>query len=1287
MLAIIGFGWFGAGGCWRGVVGRWVGVGVGLVVGCLVWCGVVFGAQGHSFGSSFGVPCAVEPCGPGTLKEPDGLALNTSSEGPGAGDVYVVDHALGRVERFDSAGTFLGEFAGPSGAGSGSLVSGSSRIEGVVATSGAFTVGEELTAPGLPAKTMITVVPEPGVLEVSQPATASELAVLSASQTLEGPTQVAVDSSSEASDPSAGDVYVIDRGHLAIDKYTPEGEYLGQITGFTPGEPFTKVEGVAVDPTGQLWVAAEDSEGDRGVAVFDNAVPNVVTGQFFQIEGLSFQGSGLALAGGEAFYAHYEAFHVHSVYRFVGSGVPVREVGFAGVPLGFGVEPGGEDLYVSVAGGVERFAASDSSLVEKFGAGHLLGGGGVAVNAAGTVFVADGAAGVVDVFPLEVPGAPTVESVGVADVSASSATFTAGVNPRGAASAYHFEYGRCPTLETCSTAGFEASVPAGGGTLPADFLVHDVPPVHVQGLVEGSAYHVRVLASSTLGAAEAQERTFTTQSVGGGTKLLDGRQWELVSPADKHGALVESIGEEHVTQASADGQAFTFLTDAPTEPEPKGYANLVQVLAGRGAGGWQATDIAGPHVGIAGFGRGQEFRFFSEDLGVGVIQPIGAFTPGLSAAASEQTAFLRETFIAGNVDEPCINGAATSCYAPLVSGCPAEGTPCAAAVAEHANIPAGTVFGEAQECPPEGKEPACGPQFVGASPDSKHIVLTSKTPLTAGALPESLYEWSTGHLTLISVLPDDEASGDLPVLGLGNAAARGAVSDDGSRVVWSQGVGGRHLFLRDVVRGETVELDAVQGGSVGGGPAPEFQFASRDGSRVFFTDSQPLTADSGASGAARDLFMCEVVVVGGVLSCVLSDLTPVVGGVSADVRNEVLGGSGDGSTVYFVANGVLAPGAKPGGCVGNTSARGAGCSLYVWHEGTVGLVARLSADDYPDWNGHDSSSTLARVVSRVSGDGRWLVFMSDVGLGGFDTRSVVGGAPVEEVYLFDLARGVSGGGGGVAPNPVCVSCDPGGGRPTGVEFGQFAGEGTDGGASIWGNGQLLGGSVPAWDSYMVARSLYQSRFLSGSGRVFFNSADSLVAGDVNGVGDVYEFEPVGVGGCVVGGVGFSGRLGGCLGLVSSGEAGGESGFLDASVSGGDVFFFTSGKLSGSDFDQSRDVYDAHECSVGVPCLVGGVVHPGACDSEESCKGSPGVQPDVFGVPASGTFSGAGNPPVSGVVKPPVKKVSRVVLLRRALRACQRKRARRRVVCVRRARARFGVRHTVGHVRVKMGVRG
>ena len=53
--------------------------------------------------------------------------------------------------------------------------------------------------------------------------------------------------------------------------------------------------------------------------------------------------------------------------------------------------------------------------------------------------------------------------------------------------------------------------------------------------------------------------------------------------------------------------------------------------------------------------------------------------------------------------------------------------------------------------------------------------------------------------------------------------------------------------------------------------------------------------------------------------------------------------------------------------------------------------------------------------------------------------------------------------------------------------------------------------MPGFTPYEEGRAIYQSRYLSNEGRLFFNSSDGLVPRDVNEQEDVYEFEPVGVG--------------------------------------------------------------------------------------------------------------------------------------------------------------------------------
>ena len=149
-------------------------------------------------------------------------------------------------------------------------------------------------------------------------------------------------------------------------------------------------------------------------------------------------------------------------------------------------------------------------------------------------------------------------------------------------------------------------------------------------------------------------------------------------------------------------------------------------------------------------------------------------------------------------------------------------------------------------------------------------------------------------------------------------------------------------------------------------------------------------------------------------------------------------------------------------------------------------------------------------------------------------------------------------------------------------------------------------------------------WLSASGgRVVFDSSEPLVAGDVNGVPDVYEWERQGEGSC---------RLAaGCVFLLSSGTSESGSWLAAESASGDDVFVVTRSRLTPEDGNEDFNLFDAR---------VGGV-QPQVPSSECSgvgCVSPPGAQP-VFTPPASVSFEGAGNfpPPVNVTTKPKPKK--------------------------------------------------
>jgi hypothetical protein len=527
---------------------------------------------------------------------------------------------------------------------------------------------------------------------------------------------------------------------------------------------------------------------------------------------------------------------------------------------------------------------------------------------------------------------------------------------------------------------------------------------------------------------------------------------------------------------------------------------------------------------------------------------------------------------------------------------------------------------------------------------------------------ENLYEWSAGTLRLVNILPDGvpaSEAGRLSDLGGGNHNLRNAISGGGSRVVFETTVGGsgRHLFVRDVGLGQTVQLDVPQAGIIGA-PGPEdpvFVDASSDGSRIFFTDTQRLTPASNAREEVPDLYVCEVSVVAGVLSCSLKDISGEVLGVD-------LGVDETGRYVYYAAGSPAAP------------------SLFVSDvvSGETRRVAELAPGDRPDWatNSGGNSQDLVQLTARVSGNGRFVVFMSAASLTGYDNRDAASGQPDEEVFLYDR----------VADSLRCVSCNPTGARPVGVldpptdkELPLLVDR-----PEVW-HGRWLAGSIGGWEQVDAAHALYAPRNLDNSGRVFFDSADGLVVGAANGKEDVYEFEPDGVGGCQL--------VAGCVGLISSGSSSEESAFVDAGGvgpgggEGEDVFLMTAAKLVGQDTDNARDIYDAHVCSGAVPCASGVVVVPPACNTSDSCRSAPMAQPDVFGPPASATFSGPGITTHVQVLAKTAGEV-RAERLAKALKACREKKKRaKRVLCERQARRAYAARAHKTSVKGRSSAKG
>lgn len=1195
----------------------------------------------HAYSSSFGS----EGTGEGQFSEPQGVAV--SEVGGASGEVYVVDEGNNRVEVFSSTGTFLSQFDGsaaPTGAFSapqwiavdnstnpldssaGDVYVTDSRhgvidkftangtyLGQITKGSGGSSLGT-LDGVGVDASGLVWAYQESGEIDSFSDKEPSE--ILSSRNSLAGGTAnagFAVD--------SKDDLYVVHRSRRIVAKLNSTGEVLAE-----PGEELGgegPKTGIAVDLSNNN-VYLDNGTSVGGFAADGSAV------ETFGSEELT-GGSGLAVdSASETIYVADRSADVVRVFDAVvvprvgtgeatdlqteGSatlngtvnpeGVPVTSCEFEyGPTASYGgtaecaPSPGSESTAVAVS-------ASLSGLAPEAIYHYRL----VAHSANGE------ARGEDRTFVTIVHPGVTEESF--SGVGSTTATVSAQINAGGLPATYHVEYG--------TSAAYGSSMP--GVSVGAPLNAVGVL-VQLTGLQPATTYHFRFIATNTLGTTGGADLTFTTaRSLGASASLLpDNRAYELVSSSSNNQNVYvpkngldpeEDIFLEFPFRASAEGDAVTYVSDPESEGGTgslgKGLGN--QYLAIRGLDGWESSDIQ-----PSGTTQGSRYEYFSSDLSVEIFKTEGVPIAGAVGAAPTgcNDLYSRAVRDAG--------------YSALFTSTQTPGS--------------------------------CGePFFAGSSVDGSHLLFETEAPLVQGAKEDerykyNLYDSSGGHVHLVDVLPDGKPE-QVPDATLGSPPSpayvppdfSNAVSTDGSRVFWTslESVGlkfgllvkrSKALYVRENDtqpqspiggKGEctvptdacTVQVDAVQGGSgtSGGG---RFWTASRDGSKVFFTDCTRLTADSTAvstgecvseegsndtKSTGNDLYEYNV------NSGKLTDLTVDSNAgdhLGADVQGVVgVNEAGEaGAYVYFVASGALAPGATSRTCTeaypenelteserreeenGLLPAH-RGCNLYVLHKGEpIRFVVALSAKDnrfgsltsgagsLGDWR-----SSLGNRTAEVTHDGHSLVFRSTLRLTDYDNRG--GSQPaVPEVFVYNIDSGIS-----------CASCSPTGAPPSEE--------------SSYNLGAFLPVSSPQFT--------YMPRWIADDGsRVFFDTAQPLALQDTNGRQDVYEWERAGTGGC--------GQSGGCVNLLSGGNSPDESYLVDTSASGDDVFFTNRGRLVPQARNENIALYDAR-VNGGFPAL------SEACTGT-GCQGVPPAPP-IFATPSSVTFSGVGNfpPPARVAVK-------------------------------------------------------
>ncbi len=842
---------------------------------------------------------------------------------------------------------------------------------------------------------------------------------------------------------------------------------------------------------------------------------------------------------------------------------------------------------------------------------------------------------------LETFGPPLIEAEWAASVVLGEASLVAQIDPEGFPATYHIEYGTTTAYGHATT-----EAPAGSGKAGhalTSFL---------EGLAPETTYHWRAVAISHCNPAEAAEvciaegpdRTFTTYGasspdtecpnqalrIGPSANLPDCRAYEMVTPVDKNGG---DGWWEGLSQSSIDGDGLTY-----TSKTPFGGAlsnpGTVQYIAGRGAAGWSTRAITPPYQ--------------AGDLNLSAAAPYEAFSADLSSAwlRNENEVPLAPDAPPGGYLNLYRRDNASESYEALITTAPLPGSFAGSSGGTFVGASADglqSVFvsGEGLRLTPDTPLPRPESSIYDFSAGELHLV--SVLPDGAG------YRGRSGATTTTI------GGSHFPRRGI--VAAHNVVSDDGSRIFWTAvttKLVGTVYVRENPTEEESAHLHGVASGSgdlkagftevtnlateagafqVGqdisgnGIPAGATIAAVAPGSltlSVAATEDEEGADLSATSKCTEPAKACTLQLTAGDKSRFLTaspdgskalietgeDLsvvdvdtqatTPVAGEMPQHfleagdrlVGDGVLGAGEDLSRIYFISREDLAAGATAGQR-----------NLYLDQEGSKTFIATLSAFDageaseffYPN----PVSSAPRYHDSRVSADGRQVVFTSNRSLTGYDNTDAITGEADLEVFRYDADSG----------QLSCVSCNPSGARPVGdalrvpytpteqhlfesqfepVEFHAAA-------------------SLPTEET-----GIYSENALSKDGnRVFFESFDALVPEDTNGAQDVYQWEAQGSGDCH--------KAGGCVSLISTGTSPANSQFVDAPPGGGDVFFRTSSSIDPRD-PGSVDIYDARvDGGFAVPAS------PPPCEGD-TCQSPPSVPEDA--TPASAGFRGPGNPALS-----------------------------------------------------------
>lgn len=822
------------------------------------------------------------------------------------GSLYVADPGLGSVRKYDDSGAP----ANFSALGSNELPVATSSV--AVDNSGGPSSGDiYVTAEGM--VQAFTASGEPAPFSVSAPYVSGNSLIGTPSEAFTFPSGIAVDAS--------GNIYVA--AFLSVFVYSPGGEYLTEFS-----IPAEATHSVAVDSTGTVYVGLSGGALNRYAP---SSFPVTAS-------------------------TTYSPFLVTSV-----------------APYGLGVDPANDDLYVDGSKVLGQYGSATESNAPAgtFGAAQLTNGSnGIAVDRSGglsdgSVYATTG--GQVDRFgPSPTPVAPTIESQ-AADPTQKEVELRAKVNSGFDDFSYRFEYGL--------TASYgRSTAPEVQGGSEASVIVTS----QVLGLDPDTTYHFRTVVKNSVETVVGPDQTFHTPALSAvefcSSPTPGCWGFEQVTPRVKGAGTVAGID---TFQASLDGESFLYTVDSPFSEVPaESVPKYTRYLGTRGAEEWGNRALDPPYAVGSGGGVSDYIMGVvatSADLSHALVASIRALTPG--ATEEGGNLYMRDTRTGA------LTLVATSSDRRLVT--------------EFTGL--------------QGEE---GADYV--APDGRSALFATSVELLPGAPSGegSLYAWTAdGGLRAESVLPAVEGGRAIP-----GFTAHG--NEEGPRDSMPHEEGLAHVYyayrtasqvgpvyVRSGEEVKAISVSHIPGDSAT--PVPAALDAVGEGGRyaLFHTEEPaPLTTDT-PTGYGSYLYRYD-----------FDDGSLAYVGAG-------LGGGGMGFTVLQMTQNGQSVAFQSTSDLAGDAVEGEE-NMYVWRDGVLHFVETGEAG-----SSVTSTALFLRVLSpngrflsftdnSISTAQRF----------GFDNVSSAcprpgGGAPgpCSEVYLYDVE----------AQQLSCVSCDPNGSAPTG----------------------------------------------------------------------------------------------------------------------------------------------------------------------------------------------------------------------------------------------------------------